>query len=165
MSMKIKIINPAIGISDSQIEKWKRYLKMFLRPETTIEFENIIQGFPSVETETQDIINGAEALKIVKRTQNEGYHGILINCFDDPGVIAAREIARIPVLGPYEPSLFVGSMLADRLAVISTDKYGMICEERKSYKHKTSNLISKNMNADLTVLELNDDEKLLHRLV
>lgn len=163
--MKIKIINPAVDISDSVIEQWEQYLKKYLRPETAVYFENIAWGFPSVETETQDIINGAETLKLIKKIQEDDCDGIFINCFDDPGVVAAREFSGIPTLGPYEPSILFASMLADRLAVISTDSYGTICEERKSHRHKTRNRISKIMDVGLTVLELEDDEVLLQRLL
>lgn len=163
--MKIKIINPAVDIPDAYIERWKIYLKKYLRPDTGIEFEGITWGFPSVETETQDIINGAEILKLIKRIQEDDYDGIFINCFDDPAVVAAREFSKIPVLGPYVPSILFGSMLADKLAIISTDKYGVICEERKSHAHQTKSRISKIMDIEMTVLELADDEKLLKRLV
>jgi allantoin racemase len=163
--MKIKIINPVVNISDFNIERWRKYLKKYLRPETTVEFENISRGFPSVETETQTIINGAETLKLIKKIQGYGYDGIFINCFDDPGVVAAREFSSIPVLGPYEPSLLFGSMLSDRLAVISTDQYGMMSEERKSHSHQTYNRITRIINVDLTVLELEDEKKLLNRLL
>lgn len=163
--MKLKIINPAVDISDADIESWKRYLEKYLRSDTVIDFENITFGFPSVETETQDIINGAETLKLIKKIQGEDYDGIFINCFDDPGVVAAREFSAIPVLGPYESSVLFGSMLADRLAIISTDQYGMICEERKSYLHRTANRIHRIMDVDLTVLELEDEEVLLSRLL
>ena len=163
--MKLKIINPAINKSDADIEASKSYLEKYLRPDTVIVFENIKIGFPSVETETQSIINGAETLKVIKKTQEEDYDGIFINCFDDPGVVAAREFSSIPVLGPYEPSVLFGSMLTDRLAIISTDRYGMICEERKSHLHRTSNRISRVMNVDLTVLELGHNKILINRLL
>jgi len=162
--MKLKIINPAIGISDSDINSMRTYLTRFLRPETVIEFENISHGFPSVETEAQGIINGSEALKLVRKAQGEGYQGIFINCFDDPGVVAAREVSDIPVLGPYEPSVLLASMLSDRVAVISTDEYGVICEERKKRIHRTENRIYKIVNVGLTVLELTDHDRILNKL-
>ncbi len=61
--MKLKIINPAVGISQEQIKAWQQYLSEFLLPDTILEFENIPSGFPALENKTQDIINGAEVLK------------------------------------------------------------------------------------------------------
>ena len=62
--MKLKIINPAVGISQEQIKAWQQYLSEFLLPDTILEFENIPSGFPALENKTQDIINGAEVLKL-----------------------------------------------------------------------------------------------------
>ena len=39
--MKLKIINPAVGISQEQIKAWQQYLSEFLLPDTILEFENI----------------------------------------------------------------------------------------------------------------------------
>jgi len=162
--MRLKIINPAVGIADDLVEGWKSYLSRFLHPGTVIEFESVTHGFPSVETETQGIINGSEVLRLVKKTQSEDYQGIFINCFDDPGVIAAREFSKIPVLGPYEASVLFASLLAEKVAVISTDQYGVACEERKRHLHRMENRIQMIVNADMTVLELVDTDKALRIL-
>ncbi|MEY8296050.1 MAG: aspartate/glutamate racemase family protein [Emergencia timonensis] len=163
--MKLKIINPAVGISQEQIKAWQQYLSEFLLPDTILEFENIPSGFPALENKTQDIINGAEVLKIVARAQEESVQGIFINCFNDPAVLAAREFSDIPVLGPYEPSVLFASMLADRLAVISTDQYGLLSEGRKVYEYKTADRIYKIMNVNLSVLQLSNHKLLLNRLI
>ena len=76
--MKLKIINPAVGISQEQIKAWQQYLSEFLLPDTILEFENIPSGFPALENKTQDIINGAEVLKIVARAQEESVQGFLL---------------------------------------------------------------------------------------
>ena len=163
--MRIKIINPAIDISSEMNRRWEIYLKKYLRADTELDFENIPWGFPSVETETQGVINGAEVLKIVEKTQGKGYDGIFINCFDDPAVYAAREISDIPVLGPYESSIRFSSMLSERLAIISTDANGVLSEERKGNIHKTGNLIYKIINIDMTVLELSNEKLLSEKLL
>lgn len=163
--MKLRIINPAAGIDESQVSAWKQYLEKYLLPDTKLEFQNIPVGFPSLETETHDTVNGAEALKLIAKAKEEDVQGIFINCFNDPGVSAAREFSNIPVLGPYEPSILFGSMLTDRLAIISTDRQGLLSEERKARSHRTANRIYKVMDIELAVLALSDSEKLLKRLI
>lgn len=163
--MKLKIINPAAGISQEQTDSWKQYLSEFLLPDTVVEFENISSGFPALENKTQDIINSAEVLKIVSRAQKENIQGIFINCFNDPAVLAAREFSDISVLGPYEPSVLFASMLADRTAIITTDQYGLLSEGRKRHEHKTAERIYRIMDVNLTVLQLSDYDTLLKRLI
>ena len=50
--MKLKIINPAVGISQEQIKAWQQYLSEFLLPDTILEFENIPSGFPALGKST-----------------------------------------------------------------------------------------------------------------
>ena len=163
--MKLKIINPAVGISQGADKGLAAVFIGISLPDTILEFENIPSGFPALENKTQDIINGAEVLKIVARAQEESVQGIFINCFNDPAVLAAREFSDIPVLGPYEPSVLFASMLADRLAVISTDQYGLYLKAEKVYEYKTADRIYKIMNVNLSVLQLSNHKLLLNRLI
>ena len=46
--------------------------------------------------------------------------GFILACWGDPGIEAAREITRRPVIGIAEASLYVANMLAPRWSVITT---------------------------------------------
>lgn len=45
---------------------------------------------------------------------------IVIACFDDPGLLAAREIARAPVLGIAQASMQVAMMISARFSIVTT---------------------------------------------
>lgn len=90
------------------------------------------------------------------KSQGEDCHGIFINCFDDPAVISARETSLKPVLGPYLPTVKMASVLSEKIAVITTDSYGILCEERKARAHMVHNLIGDIVAMDVGVLELPD---------
>lgn len=64
-----------------------------------------------------------EILQVVRNAQDE-YDGIMISCFEDPGVVQARAISRIPVTGPCESALFIASLQGQPFIVISPDASG-----------------------------------------
>ena len=45
---------------------------------------------------------------------------IVIACFDDPGLLAAREVARAPVLGIAQSAIQVAMLIAARFSIITT---------------------------------------------
>lgn len=58
----------------------------------------------------------------MKEAESQGVDGIIIDCFGDPGVRAAREIADIPVIGAGQPSMLLASMLGQRFSIITVLK-------------------------------------------
>lgn len=161
--MKIKIINPVPGLKAETVEAMKTYLEASLDPETSIEFEPVAKGFLSIETEAQGVINGAEILRLVIKAQREDCDGIFINCFDDPALLGARELSQKPVLGPYGASVHFASMVSERIGIITTDDYGLCCEERKALHYQFAGRIAAVETVEMTVLDLREGD-LLARL-
>jgi allantoin racemase len=60
-----------------------------------------------------------EMFKNVKEAEEEGYSAVIIGCSADPGLDIAKRLAKIPVVGPLEAGLHTGSMLAQRMAIIT----------------------------------------------
>lgn len=161
--MKIKIINPVPDLEQAAVEGMETYLNASLDPGTVIEFEAMATGFRSIETEAQGVINGAEILRMVMKAQTEEWDGIFINCFDDPALLGARELSKKPVLGPYGASVLFASMVSEKIGIITTDDYGMTCEERKARHYGFEGRIAAVEKVDMTVLDLKEGD-LLERL-
>lgn len=155
--MKIAIIDPVVGTPEEVLASDAAYIKQYLHSGTEIAFEYLTSGFTSVETAAQDIINGAKILDKVIEIQDKSYDGIFIDCFDDPGVLGARELSNVPVMGPYVPAVHYAAFISEKVAIISTDAYGVECEQRKAREHGFENIIAAIKNVDMTVLELSDD--------
>ena len=51
--------------------------------------------------------------------ERRGFDGVITGCAGDPGVEAAREMVRIPVIGPGEASFHTAAMLGYRFSVLS----------------------------------------------
>lgn len=51
--------------------------------------------------------------------QGQAYQGVMISCFGDPGLFAARTRLSVPVLGMADASCHVATQLADRFAIVT----------------------------------------------
>lgn len=162
--MKLKVIHPVPALDKAFAEATEAYLREAALPDTELEFIYVKKGYLSIETAAQDIINGAEVVKLVMDLQEDDCDGIFINCFDDPALIAAREVSKKPVLGPYGSSVSLAGLLGEKVGIITTDEYGITCEERKARDYGFENRIAAVKPVDLTVLDLHDNE-LIQRLV
>ncbi len=78
-------------------------------------------GPVSVETYFDEAFAVPGVLETVSREAGR-YHGIVVNCFADPGVDAAREMVTIPVVGPAEASMLLACTLGHRFAVVSVHR-------------------------------------------
>lgn len=162
--MRIKIIEPVILSDENMIIKEEKYLREYINKETEIDFDVIEFGFKSIESKVHTAFNAPEVILKAKKAEEEGYDGVFVNCFDDPGVYPTREIINIPVFGAYIPSVITASSLGEKIGIITTGKNCVLNEERKVKYYGYENKIVTIKNVDLGVLELNKKEILLKRL-
>lgn len=114
----ILVINPII---DTTWETTVReYVGDLLEGRRKFSVKTVARGPKSIECyyDLELAANGVlELIQEVQRT--EDVHAIVINCFGDPGLEAAREICNIPVLGPGESALLFAGLLGDRVSIVS----------------------------------------------
>ena len=139
--MKIMFLIRVTANFEQKKKEIEGYLKKYIRPDTNIVFRQISKGFPSIESDLQGMFNGCQVVEEVLQA-GESFDGIYVNCFDDPGVYACRELGRLPVIGPYQSALSTASVIAERIGIITTDKAGILSEERKARLGGTANIVS-----------------------
>lgn len=66
-----------------------------------------------------NFLNDRQIMEGMQRGQEEGFDAVIINCFYDPCLLEAREVMKIPVLGPAESSMMMASMMGKRFAIIT----------------------------------------------
>ncbi len=59
-------------------------------------------------------------LRAAAAAERDGYDALVIGCFADPGLAAARALLRIPVIGPAEAALDLACQTGRRYAVLTT---------------------------------------------
>lgn len=152
--MKLTVINSVVNLPSNVFYAMRPYLASLVRPDTEIEYVGIQSGFPSIESDMHGMFNGTEVVREGLRAAERGAEGIFVNCFDDPGVQALREMVDIPVYGGYVPSILTALSLGGRVGIITTDHDGIANEERKARTEGFDGKISSVVPADMMVGEV-----------
>ena len=153
---KILVINPIT--TDSFNDMTKNYLEKIKSPDVEIEVVNIKDGPSSIETFYDEAFALPEILKTIDKYKLR-CDAIVINCFADPAVNAARELTDIPVVGPAEASMMIALMLGHKFGVISTLRNSGPWIELQARNMGIEQRLAGAIGIDIPVLELGSDLK------
>lgn len=116
--IKIKVINPNTTATMTAIIGDSA--RAIASPKTEIIAVNPPHGPVSIEGHYDEAISVPGVLAEVQAGEAAGVDGYVIACFGDPGLAAARELARGPVLGIAEAAMHAASMIATGFSVVTT---------------------------------------------
>jgi allantoin racemase len=115
--MKILIINP--NTSDEMTQGIDKTAKQYARPDTKILSISNKKGPASIESNYETALALEGVLSEVIRANNKEYDAVILACYGDPGLEAAREISEIPVYGIGETSMHFAALLGRKFSVIT----------------------------------------------
>ena len=115
--MRIMVINP--NTSESMTEHICHELERVKDAETELTVTNPSHGPVSIESAFDEAYAVPPTLELVKQAEKEKYDAVVLACFSDPGLEAAREAVSIPVLGIEETALHVAAMLGHKFSIIT----------------------------------------------
>lgn len=115
--MKIKVINP--NTTASMTQKIGAAAQAVANPGTEIIACNPVMGPASIEGHYDEALSVVGILEEVKQGGAD-IDGYVIACFGDPGLLAARELVRSPVLGIAEAAMHAASFLATGFSIVTT---------------------------------------------
>ena len=118
--MKIFVINP--NTSSSITKHIGRKLQEVKRSDTELIVVSPEQGPVSIESAYDEMLVGPHILELVKKANKDGYDAIVLACFSDPSLDAAKEISYIPVIGIEEATLHIAAMLGHKFSIITSLK-------------------------------------------
>ncbi len=84
-----------------------------------LEVACIDKGTASIESNYDEALNVPYILRKVKWAEENDYDAVVLDCFGDPGLDAARELVEIPVIGANQAAIHMASQLAGRFSVIN----------------------------------------------
>jgi len=156
----IYIINPLIT---------KEFEEMTLReaeaaasPETQLHVVSIDKGPVSIESIYDEVMAEPYVVKKVMEVADKA-DAIIINCFGDPAVDAAREVTDVPIIGPGSSSMALAQLLGHNFSVVTVLSRLTPLIEEIAKKLGTSKLVSARA-VDIPVLELEDRAKTVEKL-
>lgn len=116
--MHIHVINPNTTLSMTQAigEAARR----IAGPGTRITASNPDSGPVSIEGHFDEAISAVGVAQEVMKGEKNGADAYVIACFGDPGLLAARELTRAPVIGIAEAAFHMATLLSTRFSIVTT---------------------------------------------
>lgn len=115
---QIWVINP--NTTRAMTTKIQECARAVVGPGTTVLGVTSEIGPPSIESHYDEARSVPGVLQAIERGEQQGVHGYVIACFGDPGLDAAREVARGPVVGIAEAAMHTASHLGRGFSVVTT---------------------------------------------
>jgi len=126
---KIAYVSPGSGMPEDERKRREDILNRIAASETTIELRQVKNGPKSIESAVDEYQALPNILDFVITNQDQ-YDALIMGCAGDAGIDGAREQARIPVTGPGESSLLLGTCGDRRFSMIT------VSLERAAIKRK-----------------------------
>jgi|ERR1700677_8980 allantoin racemase len=161
--MRIKVINPNTTLS--MTEKIRAAATAVAGPGTEIVAVSPAKGPRSIETQYDEAVSVIGVLDEIAKGEALGFDGYVIACFGDPGLFAARELTRAPVVGIAESAMRVASFISDGFTIISMPSHALPAMERLVQTYGMQGKCRRIRMLDMPVLDLEDEASNSRRLV
>lgn len=115
--MRLRVILPVLG--DSLAGAVRADVAHWTAPGTDVDIVTLARGTASIESEYDEALAGPGILERVAEAVADGVDGVFVDCFGDPAVPAAREIADFPVVGGFEPAMLTALSLGERVGIVT----------------------------------------------
>ena len=152
--MKLLIVNP--NTTASMTEKIGLAARQVARPETEIVAVNPLEGPASIQGYHDAALCVPPLLDEIAR--HEGVDGIVIACFDDTGLDAARCAVEVPVIGIGEAAFHAASLLSCKFSVVTTLRRSVPGIEANLVKYGLATRCARVRASEVPVLELEKDD-------
>ncbi|GAA1610334.1 aspartate/glutamate racemase family protein [Kribbella karoonensis] len=116
--MRIKVVNP--NSTASMTALIGECARAVAGPGVTVDAVNPPHGPAAIESHADDAYAVPGLLREIVDGEAAGYDGYVIACFGDPGLKAARELARGPVVGIAEAGMRTAAYLGRGFSVVTT---------------------------------------------
>jgi allantoin racemase len=152
--MHIRVINPnTTARMTAQIGSAARAVAA---AGTQISAVNPSFGAPSIECHHDEVWAAAGVAEQVQLGEAEGVDAFVIACFGDPGLHAARELSRGPVIGIAEAAFHAASLVATGFSVVTTLTRTCVIAEHLVLQYGFERRCRGIHGTDIAVLELED---------
>lgn len=89
------------------------------RPDLTFSLSVLDRGPASIESEYDEALSVPAIIARAVEAERNGADAVIIDCMGDPGINPAREMVRIPVLGPAECSMHLAATMGQTFSVVT----------------------------------------------
>ncbi len=116
--MIIKVVNPNTSLEMTALVD--KSAKAVAGPGTSVYAVSPMMGPESIESHYDEALSVPGLLAEIATGEQSGVDGYVVACFGDPGLDAARELARGPVVGIAEAAMRTAAYLGRGFTVVTT---------------------------------------------
>lgn len=153
--MKIMVINPNTSVS--MTEHIREALIPIKRKDTELTVICPDKGPETIESAYDEAYAIPPTLELVKRANQEGFDAVILACFSDPGIEAAKEISNIPVVGIEESTLHIAAMLGAKFTVLTPRKERIPSKKEHVHMRSLERALASVRSLDLSVADTDAD--------
>lgn len=153
--IKILYLVPGLMEKEEQVRREKIANKL-VSLNTVIEVRTVESGPISIESAVEEDIAAGEVLKVLVKLQDY-YDAVVLGCAGDPGLRAARELSKIPVVGPAEASIAFSFLIGDRYGLIVPLSRDIPTFRALTVKYGFENRLASIVPLNIPVLDLGKD--------
>ena len=153
--MRILIINP--NTSEHMTAKIRAVAGTIKREDCEVTVVCPLHGPITLESSYDEAYSIAPTIDLVKQANQEGYDAIILACFCDVGVEAAKEISSVPVLGLEEATLSVALLLGDKFGIMTEKRPRVAMKKLHVRRHGLLERMASIRPLELSVAELDAD--------
>jgi len=153
--MKIFVINP--NTSETMTDHIREALESVKRSDTELTVTCPSKGPDTIESAYDEAYAIPPTLELVKKANEEGYDAVILACFSDPGLEAAKEVSAIPVVGIEEATLHMAAMLGAKFSIMTPRKQRIASKCEHVHMRGLSHFLASVRSLDLSVAETDAD--------
>jgi len=114
--VRLLLINP--NTSAAMTARMEREAAAVLAPDVTLTGLTAARGLPYIASRAEAQLAGGAVLETLAEHQ-AGYDAAVIAAFGDPGLIAARELFDLPIVGMAEAAMLTACLLGQRFGLVT----------------------------------------------
>ena len=149
--MRVLVINPNASVEMSDVIR--EQLHAVARPDVQVDVVNPPGAPPAIESALDEAACVPPMLQLVREASDRGYDAVVIACFSDPGLDAAREATDLPVVGIQDAAMHLAAQIGYRFSVLTTLAHRAPLRERAALLAGLDRRLASCRPLDLPVLE------------
>ena len=114
--MRLLFLNPNTSVSLT--ERMTEAVRPYLAPTTELVPVTAARGFPYISSRAEADVSASIVLEMI--AEHEGaVDAVVVAAFGDPGLLAARELFDMPVVGVAEAAILTACAVGDRFGIVT----------------------------------------------
>ena len=155
--------NVEIGLGLEEMERRRGILQKYAAAGTEVVIDYIRSGPASIESEYEELVASVETIQKIMEAEKQGIDGVIIGCYGDPGLDGAREMVKIPVIGPGAASAYLAAMLSHRFSIVTVTESIVPALEILMLKNGLERKLASVRATNVSVLDVNRDPGIARR--